>query len=444
MVNEQLIRSSSATRVSHVDLWLADGCYKVLNQMEIQRGADRVARRYRVKYRFQSASFRWFDRILALFIGRAEPPADWNPSSVRRILIANGGHFGDLVLSTAVIQVVRLAFPGAAVGVLAGSWSRSVFENNPLVNRLHLLDHWYTSRAKLPRWRKALHYASERGRVIEELRGQHYDVALDVRAWFPNFIPVLWSARIPVRVGFNRVGFGPMLTHAGHVTYGDRHELDDQLDLIRLICDKPPQSDAARPALPPSPVEAVQEVETLLGQGPPPFIVLHMGSSTPTRDWPVPKWRELAKHLAGLGYRVVFTGVGEREQRNIEIATQGLTNYVSACDRATWAGLVELVRQAEMVYSTETSVGHVAAAVDTPVVAIYGGTAEPARFKPYGPLCEVVTHEPQCFPCLRKHGCRPMTCLTQLSVDTVWTAGTRLLSLKQGRAIAAGETGKRR
>ncbi len=401
------------------------------NRMEIERSQDRVARRYRVKFRFEDAGFRSFDRVLALFVARAVPPANWKPSSVKRVLIANAGNLGDLVISTGVIQGVRQGFPEATVGLLAGSWSRSVFENNPLVNRLHLLDHWYTSRAKLPKWRKALHYASERRRVIEELRLQRYDVAIDVRMWFPNFISLLWSAGIPVRVGFNRVGFGPTLTHVGQATYGGRHELEDQLGLIRLICDNPSQSDAARPALPPSAAQAVQEVESLLGHDHPPFIVLHMGSSMPTRDWPEPKWRELAGRLAGAGYRLVFTGVGERERRNIEIATRGLTNYVNACDRVSWGALVELVRRAEMVYSTETSVGHVAVAVDTPVVAIYGGTAEPARFKPYGPLCEVVTHEPQCFPCLRKHGCRPMTCLTQLSVDTVWSASTRLLSLKK-------------
>ena len=398
--------------------------------MEVERSADAVARRYRAKYRVQDVAFRVFDRILAAFITRAASPADWNPESVRRVLIANAGHFGDLVFSTAVIKRVRGGFPRATVGLLAGSWSRSVYEGCPLVEHVHVLDHWYTNRAGLPRWRKVLRYKSERRRVIEELRRQRYDVAIDVRMWFPNFIPVLWNAGIPVRVGFDRVGFGPMLTHAARVTYGGRHELEDQLSLIRLICEAP-QSDAVYPALPPSPTQAIREVDELMGRGKQPFIVLHMGSSTPTRDWPPAKWAELARRLVGTGRRLVFTGVGDREQRNIDLATRGLTDHINACDRLSWPGLVELVRRAELVYSTETSVGHIAAAVYTPVVAIYGGTAEPARWKPYGPLCAIATHEPSCFPCLRQRGCRAMTCLTELSSDTVYAAGEKFsLSLR--------------
>ena len=405
--------------------------------MEVERSPDVVARRYRAKYRVHDVGFRLLDRILAAFIAQAAPPADWNPESVRRVLIANAGHLGDLVFSTAAIQSVRGGFPHATVGLLAGSWSRSIYERNPLVEHLHVLDHWYTNRARLPMWRKVLRYRSERRRVIEELRQHRYDVAIDVRIWFPNFVSVLWNAGIPVRVGFDRVGFGPTLTHTGHVTYGGRHELEDQLSLIRLICEPAPRSDAARPALPPSSTEAIQEVDELMGPGNRRFIILHMGSSITTRDWPPAKWGELARFLGGAGRRLVFTGVGNRERRDIDLATRGLTGYVNACDRLSWAGLVELVRRAELVYSTETSVGHVAAAVDTPVVAIYGGTSEPARWKPYGPLCTVATHEPGCFPCLRRGGCRAMTCLTELSADTVYAAGEKALSPTPGREIRA-------
>ena len=87
--------------------------------MEVERSADAVARRYRAKYRVQDVAFRVFDRILAAFITRAASPADWNPESVRRVLIANAGHFGDLVFSTAVIKRVRGGFPRATVG---GFW----------------------------------------------------------------------------------------------------------------------------------------------------------------------------------------------------------------------------------------------------------------------------------------------------------------------------------
>ncbi len=385
-------------------------------------------RRYQQKYGREQAVFRLFDTFLRIFVTSVPPSSVLDPGHVRKVLIANAGQLGDVVFSTGVVAAVKASFPAAEIGVLAGSWTQAIFRGNPLVQRHHLLDHWYSNRASLSKVKKLLMYARQRKRVIAEIREQGYDVAIDVRMWFPNFIPVLWSAGIPCRVGFDRVGFGPLLTHVGTVKYGGVHEVDSQVSLVGLLSSTVPPPGEAVLSLPPGGDKAGEEVRMLVGDyGAASYRVLHMGSSTPTRDWPIEKWCALTMKLEKSGHLLVFTGVGLRERFNIDAAIQGSKRSINACDRLSWGGLVELVRGAQLVYSTETSVGHVASAVNTPVVAMYGGTAEPARWRPYGQRCRVVGHRPACFPCLNHSGCEHMACVRELQVDTVWAAGEELV-----------------
>jgi heptosyltransferase-2 len=100
---------------------------------------------------------------------------------------------------------------------------------------------------------------------------------------------------------------------------------------------------------------------------------------------------------------------------------------IVATNRLDWQALVALISGAELVYSVETSIGHVAVATGRPVVAIYGGMADPLHWKPYGDAAALVTHETPCHPCFRKQGCATRDCLTMVSLDDVFSAGERLL-----------------
>lgn len=401
--------------------------------MQTTSANEKIRRRYKRKYLLPDLVFRVFDRVLGVFVRAPVFNSKLEPRNVRAVLVANAGHLGDLVFTTAVVTALKRSFPNAQIGILAGSWAEPIFAGNPVIARLHVLNHWGSDRSSLPRWRKVMRYVRERVKVVKDLRRYRYDVAIDVRMWFPNFIPVLRSADIPVRVGFDRVGFGPFLSHVGMATLGGVHEVDAQVSLVGLLTEKILNEGGAVMTLPRGDGSGQIQVRTLLGESVNEYRILHMGSSSPTRAWPLERWRALAHLLVQSGHVLVFTGVGQQEQMNIETVTQGMNNCVNACDRLAWSGLVELVRGAELVYSTETSVGHVAAAVGTPVVAVYGGTAEPTRWKPYGPMCTIVTHQPPCFPCIRQTGCREMACLVELSTSAVHAAGEGLMGSRMER-----------
>jgi ADP-heptose:LPS heptosyltransferase len=391
-----------------------------------------VVRRLRKRYRTQDLAFRFFDAVLGKIVGSDGKRPLAETGRPKRILVANAGHIGDVIISTAVLSVLRNALPDVELGFLTGSYSRPAIENHPFISRVHYLDHWHASRDQLPLLRKVGRYKADRTRVIEELRACRYGVAIDLRAWFPNFIPVLAAARIPIRIGYGRLGFGPLLTHRLRHSYDRRHELDHQLDLLRCLSISSDTLSRARPSLPATSETGLEEANSLLGSVTR-FRVLHPGASTPIRDWPLAHWKALAQDLLKEGITPVLTGRGARDSHLVNDIVQAVPGCINACNRLSWDGLAELMRKAELVYSVETSAGHLAAALGRPTVAIYGGMADPCRWKPTGAV--VATNVLPCHPCFNKKGCATRGCLTGLSLEHVQSAAREALRSHEASAV---------
>src|SRR5690242_12990512 len=66
----------------------------------------------------------------------------------KRILVVNGAHVGDVVMSTAVLGALRSAYPASEIGFVAGSWSKMVVTNHPMVDFVHVVDHWKMNRSR--------------------------------------------------------------------------------------------------------------------------------------------------------------------------------------------------------------------------------------------------------------------------------------------------------
>lgn len=386
---------------------------------------DEVVARYVKKYRFSNLVFAMLDKFLAtLPIGQKKA---LSPAVLpRKILLSNAGHLGDVIISTGLLPVLHSYFPGVEIGILCGSWASPIVSQHPLIAHIHFLDHWYLQRKNGSIWKKFSQYHFEdKKNVISEISMLEYDVAIDVRSWFPNLIPILWQSNIPIRIAYNRVGFGPLLTHSMSYKYGRRHELEYQFDLLKILGVESSALGMAKPSLPPVAEAAAYEAHLLVGSLKR-YRVLHVASSTPSRDWPISQWQLLAKNLIARNITPVLTGQGSRDALLISEIVRAAPNSIVACDILSWAGLVALVEGSEMIYSVETSIGHMAAALGKPVVSIYGGMADPFHWKPYGDQVVMVTNPLRCSPCFKKYGCDTRECLNQLSVSKVIEADHKL------------------
>jgi ADP-heptose:LPS heptosyltransferase len=174
-----------------------------------------------------------------------------------------------------------------------------------------------------------------------------------------------------------------------------------------------------RSTLPPSNPAAEAEVCAVLGVSSLKDIhyrIIHMGTGAAQRELDRWFWRELAEKL-GREHRVLFTGHGAREHQKIEQVIHGLGNCVNACNVLSWEGFVAAVRHAEVLYGVESMAGHVAGAVGTKCVVVYGGTAGVGRWRPEGNGSLVMTNHVPCAPCLQVEGCAAMHCMKNIRPD---------------------------
>jgi ADP-heptose:LPS heptosyltransferase len=380
--------------------------------------------RYQRRYGRQDRIFRLGDRVLRTLL-RPRPRAAMPQPPPRRILLVNAGYIGDVILTTGLIPVLRDAFPDVEIGFLTGTYSRVVVESHPLIDRTHFLDHWYTSREAAPRWRKMLTYVAVIPGLINELRAAKYDVAIDVRCWFPNLIGLLWMTRIPMRIGYDRVGGAPLLTHPVVYVHEALHEFSYQVRLLANLSIPEKSLAAAWPVLAPPSSAAEAEARSVV-PGTSGYCVLHPVASTPAKDWKPENWGGLAQELIARGTRPVVTGTGARAKALAAAISEAAPSSIDAVDALSWPGLVALIARAEAVYSVDTSIGHVASALRRPVISVFGGMMDPVRWAPLG--AAVVTKELSCHPCLIKSGCAARECVLGVSAQDVLAAGQALVS----------------
>ena len=372
------------------------------------------------------------DALLAQFGRRKQAaPAVARPG---RILLANGAHLGDVLLSTAVLPVLKAAFPEAEIGFLIGRWAREVVAEQPLITRLHFFDHWKLNRANVPFSRKIADHFATRAAALREIRQTKYDVAIDLYYYFPNSIPLLWQAGVPTRLGYTSAGFGPLLTHALDWQNRDCHVIEYQAALLRFLPLGSVALEAGSLLVPTAPAGATAPRETAVG-GSGSYVVLHPGAGAALKAWPVENWRGLAEELLGRGHRLVFTGQGQAEEQTIGRISEGLGGCVNLCGRLSWRAFLAVVREARLFVGVDSVVGHAAAAVGAPYVAVYGGVTNPAHWRPWGGHGRVLSHAVPCAPCYRKRGCAGMECVRGVEIAAVLGAVEELL--RAGRPAAA-------
>ncbi len=354
--------------------------------------------------------------------GKIAPP--------RRLLISNVAHLGDLVVATSLLPVLKSAFPDCKIGFLIGSWGRPVLEGHPLVDYLHILDHWGANRSPAPRRDKLRRYFKTRRRALWEVKAARYDAAIDLCWSFPNTLPFLWEANIPVRVGYGSGGGGPLATHC--LSFDDRplHVAARHLALVQALPVGEQDLSRAAPIL--APVSAADKAAldrelSAAGIGPGGYMVFHAGAGGNLKVWPAAQWRLLAQRWLADGFPLVFTGFGDTDAARIAEITAGLDGCVNLCSRLPWGGFVEVITRARLLICVDTVAGHVAGAVGTPCAVLTTGQS-PYLWHPLGMSHAVLTHPVPCAPCHRGLGCAGMECIREVEAEQVYQEGCALLA----------------
>lgn len=326
------------------------------------------------------------------------------------ILVIQTAFVGDLVLSTPLFEAARTRLGAGRVGAVVRPETANLLRNNPHVDDIVIYDKQDTQKGPL-----------ELLRLAHRLRGAAYDVALIPHRSFRSAL-LGYLAGVPVRVGFDRSAGKMLLTD--RVSYRTTHEVDRNL---ALLASWEVNTDGIRPALYPDDGDrmrvdalmresAIAPSEQLCGVSP--------GSVWATKRWLPGRYAELIRRLAEeYGYRSVLFGSSGDRPLCTEIAAESGVDPLNAAGALTLLQSAALSARCSAVVSNDTGMGHVAAAMNIPVVAVYGPTVPAFGFVPHGPGHQVVETALDCRPCSSHGGNRcPIgthDCMLGITVDRV-------------------------
>src|SRR5690348_12445687 len=290
---------------------------------------------------------------------------------------------GDIVHSLPAAAALRRAYPEAKIGwIIEERWAEllATFSARGSANRSPakpLVDFVYTFDTKA--WRenpfsKAVRMKSTALR--EELRTQEFDIAVDLQAAIRSAL-MIWLSRTLVRVGFAKPREAPAkIFYTRTVATPAVHVVEQGLQLASAISGK--QFPAEFPLPRDEEAEKWCEQSFPRSNG---LAIIAPGAGWGAKCWPAERYGEVARTLAQDNLVLVNAGPGE-DALALEVAraSRGAAQVV-AC---TISQLIALIRRGRLFIGGDTGPLHLAAALGTPVVAIYGPT-DPARNGPYAP-----------------------------------------------------------
>jgi lipopolysaccharide heptosyltransferase II len=341
-------------------------------------------------------------RLFARLSAFQPPPSNLHPPA--SILLIRPDHLGDLLFTTPALRALREASPQARITCLIGPWAEAVVAGNPHIDEIMLCPFpGFTRQTK----KSVIEPYVILGRYARLLRGKDFDLAVVLRFdhWWGALLTYL--ARIPRRVGHDIAEVKPFLTDAvPHVS--GRHEVEQNLALVEAMGGQieHPVTPSAHPLeFLPSAQDREFAARYLAEQGignDDPLVCIHPGAGAPVKLWRNEGWTQVADDLGKYGANVILTGSASEKALVQAIAERMTTQPIVAAGQTTLGQLAALMARCRLVLGVDSGPLHLAVAVGTPTVHLYG-PVDSRTFGPWGDPTRhiVLTSDMDCIPCNR-------------------------------------------
>jgi heptosyltransferase-2 len=328
---------------------------------------------------------------------------------MHKILIIGPSWVGDAMLMQPMLLRLRQRHPGCRIDVLAPPWTAALLGAMSEVDEV-IINPFPHGELRLV----------ARFRLGKKLRESKYDQAIVL----PNSLKsalVPYFAQIPLRTGF-----------VGEFRYGllnDARKLSKmRLPLMverfaQLAEDR--QGAIPRPLANPSlEVSPSLRDAVLLKLGLTmdlPIAVFCPGAEYgPSKRWPVPYFAEIAQRLRKHGFAIWLVGSAKDREIADKIVSMGNPASRNLCGSTDLADAIALLSCAELVISNDSGLMHIAAALNRPMLALFGSSS-PQFTPPLSPKAEVVRLDLKCSPCYKREcPLGHFNCMMQLTPDLVW------------------------
>jgi len=309
---------------------------------------------------------------------------------INKILVVAPSWVGDTMLMHPMLVRLKQRYPDSFIDVLAPPWTEELIRHMPEVNN--------TVTNQFPHGALQL---SSRFSLGMHLRNMHYDQAIVL----PNSLKsalVPFFAGIPLRTGFvGEMRFG-LLNDARKL---DKQSLPLMVERFAQLAELPKDA-ISRPLPPPRLKVSDEQLQLILDKfglnlDKPVAIFCPGAEYGPAKRWPIPYFAELAQNLQQQGYVVWIIGSGKDQEIGDKIVALGNLSTRNLCGTTDLTDAIALLSCASLVVTNDSGLMHIAAALDRPMLALYGSSS-PGFTPPLSDKAQVLKIDIACSPCFKR------------------------------------------
>ena len=344
---------------------------------------------------------------------------------MRNILIIKLRYIGDVLLATPTVCAIKAARPDVRVTMMVNRGTEDVLSGNQDVDEIVVLD-----KGSL----------AAQGGLIAGLRRRQFDTVIDLTDGDRSAF-LTWISGAPVRIGFNdeHRWRGRCYTQVIQPVPGVRHRIDRDLATLKPLGVHPSEKLPRLWLTGEDEARADQLLGRLGIRGDRPIIIIQPGARYWFKAWPHERFAELADRFANdYGCQVLIGGSREEESLAQRIHEAAKSRPISMAGLATLKQFAAIAKRAALFVGNDSGAMHIAAAVGTPMVALFG-PSNPDEWGPRGDRVTVLYKGLDCRACFHPTCERgELNCMKQLSVQEVCAAAVQLLAADIPPAASVG------
>ncbi len=339
--------------------------------------------------------------------------------AIEKVLVRGVNWIGDTILTLPSIEALRNLLPKAHITLLARDHLHPLFRNAPRVDEIISCS-----------GAGGIRCLEEEARLARRVREAGYDLAL-IFPRSPRAALTPWLAGVRFRVGYAANGRGVLLTHSLKESRQllQAHQADYYYRLVQYLGARGARS---LPRLYTGREEAdwadsFFEAADISGEHA--IIAINPGSTYgPAKCWPVDKYIRLARRLLSSSRNRLLLVGGSDNADLINYMYLSLNRRVARAVGEDLMRLAALLKRCHLLITNDTGPMHLAAAVQTPLLAIFGST-DPVTTSPLGARSRLLRKHMDCSPCLKRRCPHDHRCMESISVEEVEAAAWEHVAL---------------
>jgi heptosyltransferase-3 len=355
--------------------------------------------------------------------------------NIKKILVIKFRHIGDVLLTVPTIRALKETYPDASISVVVNSGTDEVLAGNPLIDELIIFDREIKNLPFFKRYIREITF-------YKKIRATGFDMTVDLTGGDRAAIASLLSgayyrlAKNPPKKGF--IGKKFLYTHLADIV-GSKHMVLQNLDVVKKFGITTDNTDVDF-FIPEGIKSSVKEMlkENNIKEN---DTVVHIH---PTSRWMFKCWNdtymaEVIEWLINKGIKVVVTSAPfkkELEKANkilsLVDARSSNAGLANLCGKTSIKELAAVSKFSDLFIGVDSAPMHIAAAVKTPIIALFGPSGHCKEWYPYGHGHIVITKDLPCKPCKSGmcEGIQIRECMSAIKPNDVKEAVLKVLKLE--------------